>query len=283
MESVPRRALGRGLESLLPAQGEVVIQASVNSIRPGRHQPRARMDPALLEELAASIREHGILQPLVATEERDGAGSWYELVAGERRWRAARAVGLATVPVILRSADEVSRLQLALVENLQREDLRASDRARAYRALIDDFGLTQEGVAKAVGKSRSAVANTLRILTLAPEARDALDQGRITEGHARAILGKGKVGAQLALLRSVLRRGMTVRETERLATSGRHKSVQRSDPETEELERPLRNALGTKVQLKRTGVRGRIVIHFYSDEELDSLVGTLLRASDCFT
>ena len=133
MASVPRRALGRGLESLLPAQGEVVIQASVNSIRPGRHQPRVRMDPGRLEELAASIREHGILQPLVATKEGDGAGSWYELVAGERRWRAARAVGMATVPVILRTTDEISRLQLALVENLQREDLQPTDRARAYR------------------------------------------------------------------------------------------------------------------------------------------------------
>ena len=271
-------ALGRGLEALLPKRGVRLVEAKLSSIRRGRHQPRVEMNAARLDELTDSIRRHGVLQPLVVTEESDGSGSWYELVAGERRWRAAKAAALDTVPVIIKTVDEVSRLQMGLVENLQREDLGATERANAYSVLIREFGMTQEEIARAVGKSRPSVANTLRLLELTDEAREALQQRRISEGHARALLSTRNPKRQIELLRAILEGGLTVREAEEAARAsgtaigdGDETNVDRAD-----LEGRLRSKLGTKVQLMGSRGSGRMVIHYYSQEELETLVDVLL-------
>ncbi|MCY3802499.1 MAG: ParB/RepB/Spo0J family partition protein [Chloroflexi bacterium] len=269
-------ALGRGLEALLPKRGVRLVEAKLSSIRRGRHQPRVEMNAARLDELTDSIRRHGVLQPLVVTEESDGSGSWYELVAGERRWRAAKAAALETVPVIVKTVDEVSRLQIGLVENLQREDLGATERANAYSVLIREFGMTQEEIARAVGKSRPSVANTLRLLELTDEARKALQQRRISEGHARALLSIRNPKRQIELLRAILEGGLTVREAEEAAKASGTAIGDETNVDRADLEGRLRSKLGTKVQLMGSRGSGRMVIHYYSQEELETLVDVLL-------
>ena len=269
-------ALGRGLEALLPKRGIRLVEAKLSSIRRGRHQPRVEMNAARLDELTDSIRRHGVIQPLVVTEESDGSGSWYELVAGERRWRAAKAAALDTIPVIVKTVDEVSRLQIGLVENLQREDLGATERANAYSVLIREFGMTQEGIARAVGKSRPSVANTLRLLELTDEAREALRQGRIYEGHARALLSVRTPERQTELLRAILEDRLTVREAEQAARASRTGIGDETNVDRTDLEGQLRSKLGTKVQLMGGRGSGRMVIHYYSQEELETLVDVLL-------
>ncbi|MCY4110189.1 MAG: ParB/RepB/Spo0J family partition protein [Chloroflexi bacterium] len=269
-------ALGRGLEALLPKRGVRLVEAKLSSIRPGRHQPRVEMNAARLDELTDSIRRHGVLQPLVVTEESDGTGTWYELVAGERRWRAAKAAALDTVPVIVKTVDEVSRLQIGLVENLQREDLGATERANAYSVLVREFGMTQEEIARAVGKSRPSVANTLRLLELPGEAREALQQQRISEGHARALLSVRNPERQIELLRAILEDGLTVREAELAARASGAPIGDESNVDRTDLEGRLRSKLGTKVQLMGSRGSGRMVIHYYSREELETLVDVLL-------
>jgi ParB family chromosome partitioning protein len=281
----PRKSgLGRGLEALIPAIGEDgaagaqgaaqgVIEAPLASISPNPHQPRAPIRDQDLVELAASIQEHGVIQPLVVNRVPDG----YQLIAGERRWRAARLAGLSTVPVVVKDVAPSEMLELALVENLQRADLNALEEAMAYRQLTEEFGLTQEQVARRVGKSRVAVANTLRLLKAARGVQEALLEGRISEGHARALLGLEQAEAQEAALKTVLKRELNVRQTEELVRrllglrQQEPRAAQAVSPETRALEARFREALGTKVNLTRQGDRGRIVIHFYSEEELDAL------------
>ncbi|HUX76107.1 MAG TPA: ParB/RepB/Spo0J family partition protein [Anaerolineae bacterium] len=281
----PRKSgLGRGLEALIPAIGEDgaagaqgaaqgVIEAPLASISPNPHQPRAPIRDQDLVELAASIQEHGVIQPLVVNRVLDG----YQLIAGERRWRAARLAGLSTVPIVVKDVAPSEMLELALVENLQRADLNALEEAMAYRQLTEEFGLTQEQVARRVGKSRVAVANTLRLLKAARGVQEALLEGRISEGHARALLGLEQAEAQEAALKTVLKRELNVRQTEELVRrllglrQQEPRAAQAVSPETRALEARFREALGTKVNLTRQGDRGRIVIHFYSEEELDAL------------
>jgi ParB family chromosome partitioning protein len=281
----PRKSgLGRGLEALIPAVGEDgaagaqgaaqgVIEAPLASISPNPHQPRASIRDQDLVELAASIQEHGVIQPLVVNRVPDG----YQLIAGERRWRAARLAGLTTVPVVVKDVAPSEMLELALVENLQRADLNALEEAMAYRQLTEEFGLTQEQVARRVGKSRVAVSNTLRLLKAARGVQEALLEGRISEGHARALLGLEQAEAQEAALKTVLKRELNVRQTEELVRRllGLRQQEPRAapevSPETRALEARFREVLGTKVNLTRQGDRGRIVIHFYSEEELDAL------------
>jgi ParB family chromosome partitioning protein len=283
----PRKSgLGRGLEALIPAveeDGAVgaaqgVIEAPLASISPNPHQPRAPIRDQDLVELAASIQVHGVIQPLVVNRVPDG----YQLIAGERRWRAARLAGLSTVPVVVKDVAPSEMLELALVENLQRADLNALEEAMAYRQLTAEFGLTQEQVARRVGKSRVAVANTLRLLKAARGVQEALLEGRISEGHARALLGLEQAEAQEAALKMVLKRELNVRQTEELVRRllglrqqetrpAQTRGAQAVSPETRALEARFREALGTKVNLTRQGDRGRIVIHFYSEEELDAL------------
>jgi len=272
-----RSGLGKGLEALIPTDQEPaggVAQVPVAAIAPNPMQPRSAMDPEALAELAASIREHGLIQPLIVT--RQGPEQ-YQLIAGERRLQAARLAGLASVPAIVKEATPQEVLELALVENIQRADLNPLEEASAFRHLVDEFGLTQEQVAQRVGKSRVAVTNTLRLLRLPGEVRDALAGGTIHEGHARALLALPTPQAQLAALKVVVQKDMSVRQTEELvrrllAEPPQPRHQEEPGPEAQALEQEFRDTLGTKVNLYRNRKgRGRLVIHFYSEEELQAI------------
>jgi ParB family chromosome partitioning protein len=278
---LPKRGLGKGLEALIPVEGESgeagVLEVPLTAIQPNPHQPRAPIRDQDLVELAASIQAHGIIQPLIVTREGEG----YRLIAGERRWRAARLAGLSTVPVIVKDAAPQEMLELALVENIQRADLNALEEATAYQQLIEGFGLTHEEVARRVGKSRAAVSNTLRLLKAAPPLQEALLHGKITEGHARALLGLEQPEAQIAALKTVLRRDLTVRQTEelvRLLLSGSRPTRRPPSvpPEVQAVESRLSAALGTRVRLSPGKKGGRLVIYYYSDEDLQSLYDRLI-------
>ena len=278
MTSRPERAqgLGRGLASLIPqrAVGQpTTLEVPITRISPNPHQPRKRFGSEELASLTESIREHGVLQPILLTETVDG----YQLVAGERRLRAAQAAGLERVPAVIRQLADREQIELALVENLQREDLDPLETAEAYRQLIEEFGFTQDDVATRVGKARSTVANTLRLLDLAPGVQTAVADGRLTEGHGRA-LGGLAVELQDRVLDSVIGQELSVRQTEELVRRLREPKpeptgplARRTDPELERVEEDLRRSLGTKVSLARSRRGGRIVIEYYSDEELGRL------------
>ena len=289
-----RGGLGRGLDSLIPAQAppspptvddagpDALINAPIDRIQPNPYQPRGVMDRQKLEELAESIKLHGVMQPLIVTKARDGDG--YVLIAGERRWRAARIAGIATVPSIVKEAAPQAMLELAIVENVVRADLSPLEEALAYRQLIDEFGLTQTAVAERVGRSRVSVTNTLRLLNAPEQVRDALSSGQITEGHARALLGLSNGPDQLAVLDLVLSRALNVRQTEvlvrRWLAGGSSTSEARDrDPEEVRLEDRLRTALGTRVSFRRAapgGSGGSLTIQFFSDEQLQALYDRLV-------
>ena len=275
----PERAqgLGRGLASLIPqrSSGQAgILEIPTARIRPNPHQPRKRFDPDSLATLMTSIKEHGVIQPILVTETIDG----YQLVAGERRLRAAQAAGLDRIPAVVRQLADRDQLELALVENLQREDLDPIETADAYRRLIREFGFTQDDLAGRVGRARSTIANTLRLLDLASGIQTAIAEGRISEGHGRA-LGGLATELQDRVLDSVLRQELSVRQTEELvrrlrepkpdlaAAAANHPA----DPDLHRVEEDLRRALGTKVSLARSRRGGRIVIEYYSDEELGRL------------
>ncbi|MBE9507620.1 MAG: ParB/RepB/Spo0J family partition protein, partial [Chloroflexi bacterium] len=254
----PRKSgLGKGLGALIPdaekeaAAAQGVVEVSLSSITPNPHQPRSPIRDQDLVELAASIEEHGIIQPLVVVSIPDG----YQLITGERRWRAARLAGLPTVPVLVKDVAPSEMLALALVENIQRADLNPLEEATAYRQLTKEFGLTQAQVAQKVGKSRAAIANTLRLLKAARPVREALLEDKVSEGHARALMGLQKAEAQEAALKMVLKRGLNVRQTEELVRRllGVPQEEQRPkrevSPEMRALEARFREALGTKVNL----------------------------------
>lgn len=276
------RGLGRGLGALIPTRAGGLEEVDIDLIVPNPHQPRAVVDEAALQELAESIREHGVLQPLVVGSS-DSAGV-FQLIAGERRLRAARIAGLKRVPVVVKEAASRELLEIALVENLQREDLNPLEEAQAYRRLADEFGMTQEEIAGRVGRSRTAVSNSIRLLGLSDEVKATLASAAISEGHARALLGIEDGAARARALREVLDRGLTVRQTEELvrrwpadgATKTRAASRRARDPDVASLETRLREASGTKVELHRNARgRGKIVLHFFSDEELESLLSKL--------
>lgn len=277
-----RRGLGKGLEALIPlaerpASG--VMQVAVSAISPNPLQPRTRLNPEALAELAASIAEHGLIQPLIVTQHGPDR---YQLIAGERRWQAARMIGMATVPVIVKEATPQQALELALVENIQRADLNPLEEASAFRQLVDEFGLTQEQVAERVGKSRVSVTNTLRLLRLPDEIQQALADGTIHEGHARALLALPSAEAQVAALKVVVTRALNVRQTEELIRRLMAKPPPENprsalSPETESLEDDFRQTLGTKVNLYRSRKgQGRLVIHFFSEEELQAIYDVIV-------
>ena len=274
------QGLGRGLAALIPqraSHGAGSIEIPIDRIRSNPRQPRLRMDDAALETLTASIREHGVIQPVLVTETLDG----YQLVAGERRVRAAKAAGLDHVPAVVRQLADREQLELALVENLQREDLDPVESARAYRALIEEFGFTQEDLAARVGRARSTVTNTLRLLDLNDAVQAAVADGRITEGHGRAIGGLD-IEHQAKVLGSVVDQDLSVRQTEELVRrlrtprAPREPVARTTDPDLERVEEDLRRALGTKVRLARSRRGGRIVIDYFSDEELGRLYERLM-------
>jgi ParB family chromosome partitioning protein len=287
MTTNPDRAssgLGRGLASLIPTRPTPIhapTEIPLERIRPNPYQPRRRFDPVELEQLATSIRDHGVLQPVLVTETLDG----YQLIAGERRVRAAELAGLERIPAIVRRLAPRDQLELALVENLQREDLDPIETALGYRRLIDEFGFSQDQIARRVSKARSTVANTLRLLELEPAVQLALVEARVSEGHARA-LGGVDGSAQARLLVVVEERGLSVRETEELVRRLRERAASDgppatppaagADPDVERVEEDLRRALGTKVRLTRTRRGGRIVIEYYGDDELARLYERLV-------
>jgi len=276
--------LGKGLDALIPAgeakpsgSGGGVTQITVDLIQRNPRQPREKFDIEELENLAASIREHGVIQPLIVSPGKNGV---YILIAGERRLQASRKAGLKTVPVVIRTATDQQMLELALIENVQRADLNPIEEAEAYQHLAREFKFSHEKIAERVGKSRVAVTNTMRLLDASAAVKQALVDGRITEGHARAMLALNSAKAQEALLNQVINLDLSVRQTEALAgkysgkktPSGKraNKSADVSD-----VERRLRAGLGTKVTLKHGKKGGTVTIYYYSDEELDSLLEKL--------
>jgi ParB family chromosome partitioning protein len=280
-----KSGLGRGLGALIPGGGNTLTEngimlVPVELVLPNPRQPRSLMHPDELEDLTASIREHGVLQPLIVTPgDLDGR---YILIAGERRLEAARLAGLAAVPVIIRQATDQQRLELAIIENVQRSDLSALEQAEAYRQLAEDFDLSHEDISVRVGKSRVTVTNILRLLKLPDVVKNALIEGRVSEGHARALLALLTPEAQTAALLTVLKQELNVRQTEELVRrlSGGKPSRNPKPavvPEVVELEERLRSSLGTKVTLRSGRKGGTVTIHFYSDEELNALMGRLLK------
>lgn len=272
--------LGRGLDALIPraAPATDVPEIPLDRIARNPHQPRNRFDEAETAELATSIELHGVLQPIVVRATADGG---YELIAGERRLRAARIAGLTHIPAVVRESADGEQLELALVENVQRQDLNAIEEAAAYRELIDRFALSHEDVARKVGKSRVAISNALRLLDLTAETRDAIADGRISEGHGRALAALTVPELQRAALLIVIERHLSVRQTEELVRRKRDSATtRRSGPlsgDLADLEAQLRGLLATRVGIVRTRRGGRLVIDFYSDEELDRLHAIIAR------
>ncbi|HEV7662069.1 MAG TPA: ParB/RepB/Spo0J family partition protein [Chloroflexota bacterium] len=282
MSRANERGLGRGLGALIPRTTAGLREIAVDTIRPNPWQPRTHFDPTELEELANSIRQHGVLQPVLVSQQPDGS---FQLITGERRWRAVQLAGLATVPALVKEVTPQASLELALVENIQRRDLNPLEEAHAYRQLLEEHGLTQEALAQRIGKSRVAVTNTLRLLQLPEEVRQALANGELSEGHARAILMANGEPQRLRVLERVLAEHLSVRDTEALArqlneppreADGAPPGEAR-DPDVERLEDAFRQALGTRVRLLRGRHGGRLVIHFFSDEELQGIYEAIVR------
>lgn len=290
-----RPGLGKGLDALIPThpEGEIlsdfsgVLEVPLDLISANPHQPRKGFDQDKLKELSASIKEHGIIQPLViSTQGVDDKSEKqkYALIAGERRLRAAKLAGLKTVPAILREANSQDHLVVALIENVQRADLNPLEAASAYQALSVEFGLSHEEISKRVGKSRSAVTNTLRLLDLPDVVQQAVRKNQISMGHARALLVLPTIKAQSAALQTILTQDMNVRQTETLVNKLKGKKKRkppkkdRKSPELKALEEDLQAALGTKVRLTRgkTG-QGTITVHYYSDEEFNTIMDILLK------
>jgi ParB family chromosome partitioning protein len=279
-----KSGLGRGLEALIPGSddqmsGGGVINIPVENISPNPRQPRVSFDPDDITELAASIRAHGIIQPLIVTP--TDQGGMYQLIAGQRRWMAARQAGLNSIPAIIHPASDQERLELALIENVQRADLNPLEAAEAYRQLAEDFGLSHEDISARVGKNRVTITNTLRLLKLPADVKKCLMQNLISEGHGRALLSLNTPQAQSAILKTILDQNLNVRQTEELVRKltgekTKSKTIKIPSPEISDLEKRLRTRLGTKVNLNRRGKGGTITIHFYSDEELDALLGIIL-------
>lgn len=282
-------SIGRGLGALLtPTTGKKNISSArlgpaneseriwlipTSDIKPDPKQPRRHFEPSDLEELAASIKEHGIIQPILVAEVATGG---YQIIAGERRWRAAGLLKLPTVPTIVKTLPEHQKLEIALIENLQRADLNPLEEAFAFERLIEEFGLTQEQVAQKVGRSRSVVANTIRLLTLPEEVQQALIERKINHGQARALLAISSKVEQLEVLSSMMGEKMTVRDLEREASKRRPEAAHRRDPNLLYLEEKLRNALGTKVSVTQKGDRGAITIAYFSKEELADLIKKII-------
>lgn len=271
--------LGRGLTALIPqrSQHSGTTEIPIERIRPNPRQPRQRMDQDELEGLAASIREHGVLQPILVTETLDG----YQLVAGERRFRASQLAGLERIPAVIRQLADRDQLELALVENLQRADLGPMEEAHAYQSLANEFAMTHDQIAQRVGRAKSTITNTIRLLDLEASVQGALLDGRLSAGHARAIGGL-PTEQQARVATSVADQGFSVRQTEELVRRLREPRVTAApsrrvlDPDLERVEDELRRRLGTKVTLARSRKGGRIIIEFYSDEELGQLYDRLI-------
>jgi ParB family chromosome partitioning protein len=276
-----RRGLGKGLDALIPGNFQLessggVHQIPIIAIAPNPSQPRNEINDQGLEELAKSILEHGILQPLILS--KSASDNQYTLITGERRLRAAEIAGLESVPAIIREVTEQERLEIALIENIQRENLTPLEAALAYQQLNDEFNLSHEDISVRVGKSRTAITNTLRLLKLSDDVQIALHSRKISEGHARALLGLPSNKSQIAVLQTILKNDLNVRQTEDLVrkfTGQKPEAVKGKkavSPELKSLEDQLRTLLGTKVTINHGKKGGTVIIHYYSEEELDTLI-----------
>ncbi len=279
-----KKALGKGIQALLPEKKTVAwkVEQDVQSlpldqIMPNRYQPRMMFQDAELEELAQSIKEHGILQPIVVRRKGDGM---FELIAGERRFRAAKMVGLSKIPVIVRNSNDEKALALALIENIQRQNLNPMEEAKAYSRLMGEFGLTQDLVAQSVGKERSTIANLVRLLSLPKSVQDFLETGSLNVGHGKLLAGLSSEAEQMRLGRKAVTERLSVRQLELLVDGQKKPKTLRIKKDEnapyEDLEAQFRKRLGTKVQIKGGNGGGQLVIHFFSREELDRIATTIL-------
>ncbi|MBI1745021.1 MAG: ParB/RepB/Spo0J family partition protein [Acidobacteria bacterium] len=282
-----RNVLGRGLNALIPdglsGDDAIVSSIRIDAISPNKNQPRAKMNHDSLHELAASIREHGVVQPILVIRAEGG----YQIVAGERRWRAAQVAGLKTIPAIIREFTESQLLEVALIENLQREDLNPIDEASAYQKLMELFGFSQETVAKKVGKERSSIANALRLLRLPGIIRELLAERRISVGHAKTLLSLGTEALQHKVVEQILNQNLSVRQSEELVRKvlENKQPVEKisspADPNRLAAEDKLRRHLGSKVSIRQTGQGGRIEIEFYSEDDLHRIYTLILGKEAC--
>lgn len=275
MTPAARKGLGKGLEALLSdnlLEGAGITELEISLISSNPYQPRRDFDEEKLAELSQSIKEHGLIQPVVVRRAETG----YHIIAGERRLRAARMAGLEQIPAIVKEASEAEMMQLAVVENVQRQDLNPVEEAAAYRRLMDEFAMTQDDISDLVGKSRPAVANTLRLLKLPIEVLELVSRETLSEGHARALLGTKSTEAQMKLAREAVRRKLSVRQLEemvaRLTGQRKRKKDVMKDPDMAALESRFRNELGTRVRISGTPASGRIEIFYFSAEELDTII-----------
>ena len=276
--------LGRGLNALwgdpgLPDQNEGSISLPISQVEPGLNQPRKRFDEDALSDLADSIRVHGIIQPLTV---RRLATGYYQIIAGERRWRAAKAAGLQEVPAVIIEADDRKVMELGLIENLQREDLNPAEEARGYRTLMEEYGLTQEQVAQQMGKSRPAITNTLRLLALPEEVMALVEEGSLSAGHARAILGAPSPALQKEAAKRVVESQLSVRQTEALVKALQKEKKEKAKPDGPdlslylgELEKDLSGRLGRKVKIAHKGKKGRIELEYYNEQDMEALLALL--------
>ncbi len=282
-----KKALGKGLQALLPEKktlvwkveqdGQAVSMVAMKQIIPNRYQPRTVFAEQELGELAQSIKEHGVLQPIVVRRKGDGV---YELIAGERRWRAATLAGLSTIPTLVRNSTDEKSLALALVENIQRQNLNPMEEAKAYSRLMGEFGLTQDLVATSVGKDRSSIANILRLLALPKEVQQFIESEALSLGHAKVLGGISTPNTQLQIAKRIVAEQLSVRQTEQLVagqkSGGSVKHAKTEPNKFHHLEDQLRKHFGTKVQVKAAAKGGQLVIHYYSDEELDRVSAIIL-------
>jgi len=275
-----KTALGKGLEALLPERGEEVIKIDIEKIVPNEQQPRKVFDHEALKDLSASIKEKGVLQPVIVSRVGDGT---FRLIAGERRWRAAHAAGLKKIPALIREVSSQDSLEIALIENIQREDLNPLETAEALSRLSTDYNITQEALSRRVGKDRATIANYLRILKLPDEIKALINSNSLSLGHAKAILAIDGFQKQVEAAREIVKGALSVRATEALCKklSGPSQPVVKKKqdklPEVADLETRLAQSLGTKVKIHHSGKRGKIEIEYYSLEELDRLLEVLLQ------
>jgi len=288
MKKMMNKGLGKGLDALLASSSteeelNSILDLSVHLIDPGEEQPRKQFDQEKLETLAESIRAHGVVQPVIVRKN----GDRYALVAGERRWRASRLAGMKTIPAIVKEYSSRDVMEIALIENLQREDLNPIEEAEAFQRLMNDYGMTQEEVAKVVGRSRSAVANTVRMLTLPTKVRSYLIDGRLSSGHARALVAIGEEERQIWLADQILNKQLNVRETESLVqreetskvkkVNLKQKAEMKGQAELDDLRDQLRSLFGTQVEIAGSPLRGKIQISYFSSEDLERLSELLLK------
>jgi len=274
-----KKALGKGLEALIPKREDALLEIEIERIIPGKHQPRTDFDENSLRELAQSIRQRGVIQPIVVSRVGDGS---FKIIAGERRWKAAKIAGLEKIPAIIKDVSPAEEVEIALIENIQREDLDPVETALAFETLLNEFSITQEELSKRVGKDRATVSNYLRILKLPDKVKDYIKKGLITMGHAKAILSIDEPEKQIEIAQQIIKRSLSVRQTEKLVRNLNRLKIRKSEkeiPEIKELEQRLISELGAKVKIYHRGKKGRLEIYYNSLDELDGILQRILKKS----